>query len=419
MKNLNIVVLYSIVLALLMLDTLIIQHPVMGTDSSSVSSAKTSNSYPSNPPLNAIFKQVENSIVQITHMSQTNENVSNSLGENITLGSGFVYDKQGHIITSYRVIGNDKVVDVTFVDGNRYKAKTIGADAHNDIAVLQIIQNGNTRRHQQQPPPLPALKPLVIGNSSKVEVGDPVIAIGNPFGLSDSMITGVISKIEGAVPDPVLGFDISNVILTDIPINPGNSGGPLLNIQGEAVGINIGNDLVGTFLPDPVSGFANHYLIQTEIPIDSPSSTASITGLGFAIPSSTITRIVPSLIEKGTYVHPYLGLVGVTLTPRLAENITGIPAANFKGIYVDKITKNGPADKAGLHGSTTDQYSLKHGGDIIVAVDGHNVTKTDDLTSYIDLHKSVGNSVILSVYRDGHTLNLNTKLTSRPSSLTP
>jgi S1-C subfamily serine protease len=190
-------------------------------------------------------------------------------------------------------------------------------------------------------------------------------------------------------------------------------------MQGEAVGINIGTDLVGTFLPDPVLGFANHYLIQAEIPIDSPSNTASFPGLGFAIPSSTITRIVPSLIEKGTYVHPYLGLVGVTLTPHLAQNITGIPVANFKGIYVDTITKNGPADKAGVHGSTTDQYSLKHGGDIIVAVDGHNVTKTEDLTSYIDLHKSVGNNVILSVYRDGHTLNLKTTLRSRPSSLTP
>jgi S1-C subfamily serine protease len=419
MKNFNIVVLHAIVLALLMLDTLIIQHPVMGTDSSSISSAKTANSYPSsNPPLNTIFKQVQNSIVQITHISQTSENVSNPLAENITLGSGFVYDKRGHIITSYSVIGNNKVVDLTFVDGNRYTAKMIGADIYNDIAVLQIIQNDNTRQ-RQQPPPLPVLKPLVIGNSSKLEVGDPVIAIGNPFGLTDSMITGVVSKIESVVPDPVLGFDMPNVILTDIPINPGNSGGPLLNMQGEAVGINIGNDLVGTFIPDPVLGFANHYLIQTETPIDSPSSAASFPGLGFAIPSSTITRIVPSLIEKGTYVHPYLGLVGVTLTPQLAENITGIPVANFKGIYVDTITKNGPADKAGVHGSTIDQYSLKHGGDIIVAVDGHNVTKTEDLNSYIDLHKSVGNSVILSVYRDGHTLNLKTTLRSRPSSLTP
>jgi S1-C subfamily serine protease len=426
MKNSKTVILYAIILALLMLDTLIIQHSVMGIGGSSISSDKSPNSYPS-PPLKAIFKQVEDSIVQITHISQTSNNVSNPLAENITLGSGFVYDKQRHIVTSYRVIGNDKVVDVTFVDGNRYTAKVIGADIYSDIAVLQIMQNNNTLQQQQeqQQPSLPPVKPLVIGNSSELEVGDPVVAIGNPFGLSDSMITGVVSKIGSVMPDPVLGFAMPNVILTDIPINPGNSGGPLLNMQGEAVGINIGTDLVGTFLPDPVLGFAKPHVSQTDIPIDSPNSTASFPGLGFAIPSSTIARIVPSLIEKGTYVHPYLGLSSLTLTPDLARTVDGSGISsnrllsNFKGIYVDTITKNGPADKAGLHGSTTDQYSLKHGGDIIVAIDGHNVTKTDDLTSYIDLHKLVGDNVILSVYRDGHTLNLKTTLTSRPSSLHP
>jgi len=424
MKNPKTVILHAIILALLMLDTLIIQHSVMGIGSSSISSDKSSNSYPSTPPLNAIFKQVEDSIVQITHTSHTSNDVSNPLAENITLGSGFVYDKQGHIVTSYSVIGNDKVVDVTFVDGNRYTAKVIGADIYSDMAVLQIMQNNNnnTRQQQQQQPPLPPVKPLVIGNSSELEVGDPVVAIGNPFGLSDSMITGVVSKIGSVMPDPVLGFVMPSVILTDIPINPGNSGGPLLNMQGETVGINIGTDLVGTFLPDPVLGFAKPHVIQTDIPIDSPSSTASFPGLGFAIPSSTIARIVPSLIEKGTYVHPYLGLSGVTLTSDLARTVYGSGnrlLANFKGIYVDTITKNGPADKAGVHGSTTDQYSLKHGGDMIVAIDGHNVTTTDDLTSYIDVHKSVGNSVILSVYRDGHTLNLKTTLISRPSALHP
>jgi S1-C subfamily serine protease len=317
---------------------------------------------------------------------------------------------------------------VTFVDGNRYTAKVIGADIYSDIAVLQIMQNNNNTRQQQQQqqlPPLPPFKPLVIGNSSQLEVGDPVVAIGNPFGLSDSMITGVVSKIGNVMPDPVLGFAMPNVILTDIPIIPGNSGAPLLNMQGEVVGINSGTDLVGTFLPDPVLGFAKPHVIQTEIASDSPSSTSSLPGLGFAIPSSTIARIVPSLIEKGTYMHPYLGLIRLTLTPDLDRTVDGSGISgnrllsNFKGIYVDTITKNGPADKAGVHGSTIDQYSLKHGGDIIVAIDGHKVTKTDDLTSYIDLHKSVGSNVILSVYRDGHTLNLKTTLTSRPASLHP
>jgi S1-C subfamily serine protease len=158
-------------------------------------------------------------------------------------------------------------------------------------------------------------------------------------------------------------------------------------------------------------------VIQTDIPINPLVNTLGYSGSGFAIPSSTITRIVPTLIEKGSYVHPYLGLSGVTLTSDLAQTINGSgnnnnsQLANLNGIYVNTIAKNGPADKAGIHGSTTDQYSIKHGGDIILAIDGHNVTKTDELISYIDVHKSVGNSVILTVYRDGHTLNLKTTLT--------
>src|SRR5918912_3777872 len=145
MKNSKTVILHAIILALLMVDTLIIQHSVMGTGSSSISSDKRPNSYPSTPPLKSIFKQVEDSIVQITHISQTRNNISNPLSKNITLGSGFVYDKQRHIVTSYRVTGNDKIVDVTFVDGNRYTAKVIGADIYSDIAVLQIMQNNNTK----------------------------------------------------------------------------------------------------------------------------------------------------------------------------------------------------------------------------------------------------------------------------------
>ncbi|HEY6882820.1 MAG TPA: trypsin-like peptidase domain-containing protein, partial [Nitrososphaeraceae archaeon] len=216
MKNSKTVILHAIILALLMLNTLIIQHSVAGTGSSSISSDKIFYSYPSTP-LKAIFKQVEDSIVQITHTSQPSNNDSNPLAENITLGSGFVYDKQGHIVTSYRVIGNDKVVDVTFVDGNRYTAKVIGADIYSDIAVLQIIQNNNTlqQQQQQQQPSHPPVKPLVIGNSSKLEVGDPVIAIGNPFGLSDTLTTGIVSGIGRLLPSAGgAGFSIPNAIQT-------------------------------------------------------------------------------------------------------------------------------------------------------------------------------------------------------------
>ena len=184
-------------------------------------------------------------------------------------------------------MGNAKVVDVTFVDGNRYTAKVIASDIYSDIAVLQISQNAS----QQQQQILSSVKPLVIGNSSNIEVGDTVIAIGNPFGLSDTMTTGIVSGIGRSLPAASGGgFSIPNAIQTDAPINPGNSGGPLLDMQGKMVGMN------------------------TAI----VSGTATFSGIGFAIPSDTITKIVPALIEKGYYPHPYLGLRDGTLTSDLA-----------------------------------------------------------------------------------------------------
>ena len=338
--------------------------------------------------LREIFKQVENSVVQITRKIPTSTpNTLNPQTPNATaLGSGFVYDNQGHIITNGHVVGDAKIVDVTFVNGNRYTAKVIGTDISGDIAVLQISQNST-----QQRPLLSSLKPLVIGNSSGLEVGDQVIAIGNPFGLSDTMTTGIVSGVGRLLPAAAgAGFSIPNTIQTDAPINPGNSGGPLLNIQGQVIGMNTA--------------------------IFSASGTFS--GIGFAIPSNSIIRIAPALIEKGYYIHPYLGLNGATLTSDLSENLTGAPAAtNLKGIYIDTITKNGPADKAGVHGSTIDQYSKKHAGDVIIGVDGHNITRIDDLISYIDQHKSVGDNITLTVFRDGHAIDLKATLASRPSPL--
>jgi S1-C subfamily serine protease len=306
-------------------------------------------------------------------------NPQNPQAPNATaLGSGFVYDKLGRIITNNHVVGNAKIVDVTFVDGNRYTAKVVGSDIYSDIAVLQVIENIT------QP-----LNPLVIGNSSKLEVGDPVIAIGNPFGLSGTITTGIVSGIGRLLPAAAgLGFSIPNAIQTDAPINPGSSGGPLLNMQGQVVGIN-------------TAGI---------------SSSIGFSGVAFAIPSSTIMRIVPTLIEKGNYTHSYIGLSGATLTSDLAQTIVGLPA-NFKGIVVDSIVKDGPADKAGIHGSTTDQYSKKHGGDVITAIDGHPVTKIDDLISYLEEHVPVGNSITFTVYRNGQSLDLKTTLVPRPSPI--
>jgi S1-C subfamily serine protease len=327
-----------------------------------------------------IFRQVENSVVQITSKIPS---VLNPQSPNATsLGSGFVYDQLGHVITNNHVVGDAKIVDITFEDGNRYTAKVIAADIGSDLAVLQLPQNISS--HQQD-----LLKPLVIGNSSELEVGDQVIAIGNPFGLSDTMTTGIVSGVGRLLPaSTASGFSIPDTIQTDAPINPGNSGGPLLNTQGEVVGMN-----TAIF-----------------------SDTGTFSGIGFAIPSNTITKVIPALISKGYYLHPYIGIKGGALTSDLVENMTGIPA-NLSGVYVDTITKNGPADKAGVNGSTIDEYSKKHLGDIITAIDGHRLTRVDDLASYIDQHKSVGDNITLTVFRHGHFLSLKTVLAARPSPL--
>jgi S1-C subfamily serine protease len=369
----------TITFVLIVLSTLTAQNSSMALQNTTVGSSTADTLTPPSTSLNTIFKQVENSTVQVTSKIPTPSNLLTPPSQNATaLGSGFVYDKLGRIITNNHVVGDAKIVDVTFVDGSRYTAKVIGTDIYSDIAVLQIIEN------LTQP-----LNPLVVGDSSKLVIGDPVIAIGNPFGLSGTMTTGIVSAVGRLLPaTAAVGFSIPDVIQTDAPINPGNSGGPLLNMQGQVIGIN------------------------TAI----TSDTDTFSGIAFAVPSSTITRIVPTLIEKGNYTHPYIGLAGATLTSDLAETIAGLPS-NFKGIFVDTITKYGPADKAGIHGSTTDQYSKKHGGDIIVAVDGHNVTKIDDLISYIEEHKSVGNSITFTVYRNGHTVDLKTTLTARPSPI--
>ena len=365
---------------------LISQHPVMAQQQQQNSTvvdvmpAKDDNQ--SSLSLNSIFKQVDNSVVQITRKvppssilppSPETENAT-------TLGSGFVYDNKGRIITNNHVVGDAKIVDITLVDGNRYTANVIGTDIFSDIAVIEIVEN-LTEQSSSSPPPL---RPLIIGNSSELEVGEQVIAIGNPFGLAGTMTTGIISNAERLLPIGGLGFSIPNAIQTDALINPGNSGGPLLNMNGQVIGMNTAG-LFGS-------------------------------GIGFAIPSNAITRIVPALIEKGNYTHPWLGLTAATLTSDLAESVEGLER-NFKGVLVDSIVKDGPADKAGIQGRITDQYGEKHGGDIITAVDGRIVNQNEDFISYIAENKEVGDKITLTIYRNGQFLDLEMTLQERPSPL--
>ena len=367
-----------------MIVLLISQHPVMAQqqqqqqNSTVIDMASAKKDDESSLSLNSIFKQVENSVVQITRKVPPSSILPSPESENASaLGSGFVYDNKGRIITNNHVVGNAKIVDVTFVDGNRYTANVTGTDIFSDIAVIEIVENLT----QQSPPPL---NPLIIGNSSELEVGEQVIAIGNPFGLAGTMTTGIISNAERLLPIGGLGFSIPNAIQTDALINPGNSGGPLLNMNGQVIGMNTAG-LFGS-------------------------------GIGFAIPSNAITRIVPALIEKGNYTHPWLGLTAATLTSDLAESIEGLET-NFKGVLVDSIVKDGPADKVGVNGSITDQYGKKHGGDIITAIDGRIINQNEDLISYIAENKKVGDKITLTIYRNGQFLDLEMTLQERPSPL--
>jgi S1-C subfamily serine protease len=333
--------------------------------------------------LTAIFKQVENSVVQVTS-KVSNPNIQiiingNPLESQSTrLGSGFVFDNQGHIITNYHVVGNAKTVDVTFVDGNSYNAKVIGTDPFSDIAVIQITDDFSAEN----------VVPLVIANSSSLEVGQQIVAIGNPFGLSDTMTTGIVSQMGRLLPNPGTNFSTPNTIQTDAAINPGNSGGPLLNMQGQVVGIN------------------------TAI----SSATGEFSGIGFAVPSNVIIREAQGLIKNGCYGHPWLGIAGGVITPDIAQS-AGLPR-NYKGVVVASVQSGSPAEKAGLKGVTQNDVSnTQQIGDIITGIDGYPLRSMDDLINYVDLHKSVGDNVMLTVNRHDQIMNLNLVLQARPPSI--
>jgi S1-C subfamily serine protease len=326
--------------------------------------------------LNNIFKQTQDSVVQITTTVPQTGMVQDPSQENKTaLGSGFLFDHKGHIITNNHVVGDAKIVDVTFTNGDRLRANVTALDPYIDIAVLRIIETQNNTIQQGQ------LNPLRLGNSSALVVGDQVIAIGNPYGLAGTMTTGIVSQTGRLVPAPNVGFSIPDVVQTDAAVNPGNSGGPLLNSQGQVVGMNF---------------------------------AALQGGLGFAIPTNLIQKVVPILIEKGNYTHPYLGFTGTTLTSDLAASIENI-TQNVKGVSVNTLVEEGPADKAGLQGTTIDQYGRKHGGDVIVAVDGDKIREFEQVVSYIEKNKSPGDTVLLSVYRNGNMIDLEAILGERPS----
>ena len=329
--------------------------------------------------INDIFNRVEKSIVQITRPVVPPFNVlAPESQENTTsLGSGFVYDNNGHIVTNYHVIANASIVDVTFIDGNRYTANVTGIDPFNDLAILKIIENFTSNGRPLTPPP------LILGNSSQIRVGDQVVAIGNPFGLEGSMTTGIVSQTGRLLPEAQQGgYSIPDTVQTDASINPGNSGGPLLNMNAEVIGVNTAGIFPG--------------------------------GIGFAISSNSVSKIVPILLENGNYTHPWLGMSGGTLTSDIAKR-EGLDRS-VKGIIVDSIVKDGPADKASINGSVTNQYGERLGGDIITAVDDNPVIKFEDLISYLEIQKSPGENMTLTVLKDGETIDKQITIGQRPSA---
>jgi serine protease Do len=340
-----------------------------------------------------LFSKVEKSVVQVA----SKEDTGISLGSR--LGSGFVYDRNGHIVTNYHVIAggtSEGKVQITFLDGSTYNARLIGGDPFSDLAVLKLDEE-NIPSHK--------LVPLPIGDSTTLRVGERVVAIGNPFGLSGSMTEGIVSGLGRMLPSaeqeeelemipsnptPSASFLIPDIIQTDAPINPGNSGGPLLNIRGEVIGIN-----TAIF-----------------------STTGASAGIGFAIPSNTIKKVVPSLITKGDYQHPYLGIVGVDITPEIAEAL-GLTEA--RGFLVTDVSSGSPAQKARIQGggslaANVNGREIAMGGDVILKVDEHIVRKLDDVLTYLEREKKVGEAVQLTILRNGGTENINLTLGPRPTA---
>ena len=316
-----------------------------------------------------LFEKSESGVVRI------DVDKINSSRETGSLGSGFVFDDLGHIITNAHVVESASSVTITFLDGSQYNAQIIGSDKFTDIAVIKVEEKPRY------------LHPLQMGDSSTLKVGEQVAAIGNPFGLSGSMTSGIVSQIGRLLPSQDTGFSIPNVIQTDAAINPGNSGGPLLNMAGKVMGINTA--------------------IQ--------SGTGQSAGIGFAVPSNTILKVVPVLIEKGKYSHPWIGISGKDIDPELAK-VRDLDQS--KGFLIVTVVPGSPAEIAGLKGVSEIKIigdkEYPADGDIIVSVDGKEVRKISDILIHLQEEKSVGDEMILGILRDGEIMHIILALVERP-----
>ncbi len=302
------------------------------------------------------------------------------------LGSGFIWDTQGHIVTNDHVVSGASQITVTFSDGTTVPATLVGEDPSSDLAVVHVNV------------PSSQLPTAQLADSTQTKVGQLAIAIGNPFGLQGTMTVGIVSalgrSIDANQTASVNGatYSIPDIIQTDAPINPGNSGGVLVNDKGQVLGVTAA--------------------------IESPTDANA--GIGFAIPASIVQHIIPELIVKGQFEHTYLGISGTSLTPSLAQAMN--LDASQRGALVEEVSPNGPAAKAGLHPSnnatTIDGQNVNVGGDVIVAVDNQPVKSMDDLISYLFDHTTVGQKVTLTILRNGKQTNVDVTLEARPQGNT-
>ncbi len=291
------------------------------------------------------------------------------------VGSGFVYDMEGHIVTNAHVIRAAESITVTFSDSSLYNAEIVGKDEFADIAVLKVDVDEPSK-----------LQTVPLGDSSTLRVGEPVAAIGNPFGLTSSMSTGIISQVERLLPTNT-GYSLPDVIQTDTAINPGSSGGPLLNLKGEIVGVN--------------------NAIQ--------STSGEYAGVGFAISARTVEKLAPALIEDGEYAHPWIGISGRNIEPETVKlmnlNITS-------GFLIIDVIPDSPADAAGLMPS--EDYAVIEGedrpigGDVMLGVDGVEVNTINDILLYLHHSKSAGDTIEVELLRDGAIVKVYVTLAERP-----
>ena len=325
------------------------------------------------PDLVTLYQQLNPGVVSIQVLAQRGDLAGQGAG------SGFILDDSGYIVTNNHVVSGATQVIVIFYEDTGVEAEVVGTDADSDLAVLKVdaLPDG---AHS-----------LPLGNSDQVQVGESVVAIGNPFGYESSMTAGIVSAVGRTLPSGLTPFSIPNAIQTDAPINPGNSGGPLLNLRGEVIGVNA--------------------QIRTE------GLTPANSGVGFAIPSNVVRQVAPSLIEKGAYQWPWLGIQGTSVNLFIAQ-ANGLDSQH--GAYVSNVLEDGPAAAAGLRGSTREgQVSglqVPVGGDVIIEADDQPVRSFSDLLYFVAL-KHPGDTIRLTVLRDGREQQIEVTLEPRPSSI--